>query len=197
MSKVAKKLKTVAKKVTEKINHGNKLSTYIPSGMAVAGPPLGPQLGQKNINIAAFCKEFNEKTKDYKEGLPLPCRVTVNPDRTFKLTIHQPPTSYFLKQAAGIQRGSMKAYQETSGMVSLKHVYEIAKIKQQDPPLQLLPLEIICKLVIRSAHTIGIKVVPNLDPVEYGKFLQERKAINEQQLQELKDKKAAKLLRTG
>ena len=46
MSKVAKKLKTVAKKVTDKVNHGNKLSTYIPSGMAVAGPPLGPQLGQ-------------------------------------------------------------------------------------------------------------------------------------------------------
>ena len=82
-------------------------------------------------------------------------------------------------------------------MVSLKHVYEIAKIKQQDPPLQLLPLETICKLVVRSAHTIGIKVVPHLDPVEYGKFLQERKALNEQQLQELKDKKAAKLLRTG
>jgi len=132
MSKVAKKLKTVVKKTVEKVNHGNFLETYIPSGLAAAGPPLGPQLGQvcvkifssfklfvlvilycqtllfqKNINIAAFCKEFNERTKEYKEGIPLPCRVTVNSDRTFDLTIHQPPVSYFLKQAAGLQRAAM------------------------------------------------------------------------------------------
>lgn len=126
MSKVAKKLKTVVKKAVEKVNHGNRLSTYIPAGMAVAGPPLGPQLGQvrrkvflnmypiltqnnfqKNVNIAAFCKEFNERTKEYKEGVPLPCRITVNPDRSFDLTIHQPPVTFFLKQAAGIQRAAM------------------------------------------------------------------------------------------
>jgi len=107
MSKLAKKIKTVVKKAGGKVDHGNKLSTYIPACMAAAGPPLGPQLGQKNINIAAFCKDFNERTKDYKEGIPLPCRVTVNPDRTYSLVVMQPPASYFLKQAAGIQRGAM------------------------------------------------------------------------------------------
>nr|CAG4650620.1 EOG090X0I63 [Sida crystallina] len=197
MSKVAKKLKTVAKKVGEKVNHGTKLSTYIPAGLAAAAPPIGPQLGQKGINIAAFCKDFNEKTKDYKEGIPVPCRVTVNPDRTYNLTIHHPPTSYFLKQAAGIQRGSMIPRKEHAGIITVKHVYEIAKIKQEDPPLRLLSLENVCKMVMREAMAAGIKVVHKLDPKEYGEFLEERKVIVEQQLKELKEKKEAKMLRTG
>ncbi|XP_046445439.1 39S ribosomal protein L11, mitochondrial-like [Daphnia pulex] len=198
MSKVAKKVvKAMSKKTIAKIDHGNRMETYIPSGKAVAGPPLGPQLGQKNINIAAFCKEFNERTKDYKEGIPLPCRVVVNPDRTFDLTINQPPATYFLKQAAGIQRGAMKHAQEVAGKVSLKHVYEIAKIKQQDATLSFLPLETICKQVVAIAKSCGIEVVPKLDAEEYGEFLKERKIIVEEELKDLQAKKEARMLRTA
>nr|SVE73927.1 EOG090X0I63 [Daphnia atkinsoni] len=190
--------KAVGKKsVTVKINHGNRLETYIPSGKAVAGPPLGPQLGQKNINIAAFCKEFNERTKEHKEGIPLPCRVTVNTDRTFDLTINQPPVTYFLKQAAGIQRAAMKPTHEVAGKVTLKHVYEIAKIKQQDPTQSFLSLETICKQIVSCARTCGIEVVPKLDAEEYRQFLDQRKQLVEEELKDLQAKKEARMLRTA
>lgn len=52
-------------------------------------------------------KDFNQKTEHLKEGIPIPCRVKVNPDRTYDLVMHKPPTSYYLMQAAGIQRGAM------------------------------------------------------------------------------------------
>lgn len=91
----------------------------------------------------------------------------------------------------------MRTDNEIAGKVTLKHVYEIAKIKQQDPPNRILSLETICKQIIGIAQTCGIKVVPTLDAQEYGKFLQERKLVEEEQLKELQAKKEAKMLRTG
>lgn len=183
------------KKVVDKVVHGNLIKTNIPAGMAVAGPPLGPMLGQRGLNIAAFCKDFNARTAHFIEGVPLPCRILVKSDRSYELTIHNPPSTYFLKQAAGIQRGAMSPGKEIAGKITLKHVYEIAKIKQQDPPLYLTPLKEICELVIGSAHSCGIEVVRDLDAKEYEEFLNERKLVVEDQQRELQEKKEAKLLR--
>lgn len=73
--------------------------------MASAAPPLGPQLGQRGLNVANFCKEFNKETGHFKQGVPLPTRITVKPDRTYDLEICTPTTTWLLKQAAGIGRG--------------------------------------------------------------------------------------------
>ena len=87
--------------------------------MANPAPPLGSQLGQVGINIASFVKDFNLRTSVYKEGVPLPCMVTVNPDRSYNLNIAHPPWPYFIKQAAGIQRGAMLGTKQVAGEIKL------------------------------------------------------------------------------
>ncbi|XP_072929978.1 large ribosomal subunit protein uL11m [Epargyreus clarus] len=196
MSKSVSRLKSM-KKVADKIDHSSKLRTNIPAGMAAPGPPLGPMLGQRNINIPAFCKDFNEKTANIKQGIPLPTRVKVNADRSYQLIIHQPPSSYFLKQAAGVSRGAMEPVKEICGKITLKHIYEIAKIKAQDPPLEWKPLKEICTMLLATARTCGIQVVKELDAKEYGEFLAERKQIIEEQKKILQEKREAKMLRTA
>ena len=184
------------KKIVAKVDHKNRVFTYIPAQLASAAPPLGTQLGNIGVNIAGFVKDFNLKTSIYREGVPIPCVVTVNADRTYNLKMRHPPWSYFVMQAAGIQRGAMDYRTQTSGMITRKHVYEIAKIKSQDENWQEFDLKDICEEILDCAYRAGIKVVDKLDPIEYGKFLEERNKINEQELAEIKAAKEAKLLRT-
>lgn len=184
------------KQGVEKIQHG-KLKTNIPAGMATPGPPLGPMLGCRGINITTFCKDFNEKTKDIKEGIPLPTRVHVNPDRSYQISITKPPSMFYLKQAAGIQKGAINPLKETAGMVTLKHVYEIALIKQTDENLEFRNLKEICDMLISTARSLGINVVKELNAEEYQQFLEERKIVLEERKRELQELKEAKMLRTS
>eukprot|EP00245_Coleochaete_scutata_P005949 TRINITY_DN19996_c0_g1_i1.p2 TRINITY_DN19996_c0_g1~~TRINITY_DN19996_c0_g1_i1.p2 ORF type:complete len:155 (+),score=36.32 TRINITY_DN19996_c0_g1_i1:222-686(+) len=133
------------------------------AGQAKPAPPVGPALGQHGLNLMGFCKEFNAKTQHLKPDVPVPCRVTAYKDRTFDFTIKSPSAMFFLKKAAGIMGGTGNAGHETAGVVTLKHVYEIAKIKQQDPDEQYVPLESICKSIIGTARSMGIQVRRSLD----------------------------------
>lgn len=121
----------------------------------------------------------------------------MKPDRSYELQIHTPPATYFLKQAAGIQRAAMFPTKEVAGKITLKHLYEIAAIKIKDPVNALLSMEQMCEMIIGSARTCGIQIVKDLDPEEYGKFLVERAKIIETQRAELQEKRDAKMMRTA
>ena len=111
-------------------------------------------------------QEFNARTAHMTTGVPIPARVTVRPDRSFHFELRTPTTSYLLMQAAGVKerknkiRGAMLPGKESIGEVSLKHVYDIAKIKQTELRLSGLPLDGLCKTVIAQAKSIGVTVVP-------------------------------------
>ncbi|KAK2746370.1 hypothetical protein FQN57_003252 [Myotisia sp. PD_48] len=136
------------------------------AGQASPSPPVGPALGSKGVKSMDFCKEFNARTAHITPGIPIPARVTIRPDRSFTFDLRTPVTSWLLLQAARIEptkgriRGGESAGREKIGEVSLKHVYEIAKIKQTELRLSGLSLEGLCKSVISQARSVGIRVVP-------------------------------------
>ncbi|KAK4130667.1 ribosomal protein L11 [Trichocladium antarcticum] len=137
------------------------------AGQASPSPPVGPALGSKGIKSMDFCKEFNARTQHIVAGTPMPVRVTVRPDRTFHFEIRTPQTSWLLLNAADVppgkknkRRGASNPGQETVGTVSLKHIYEIAKIKQSELRLSGLSLEGLCRSIIYQTKSIGINVVP-------------------------------------
>ncbi|KAL1981597.1 hypothetical protein VTN96DRAFT_2421 [Rasamsonia emersonii] len=136
------------------------------AGQASPSPPVGPALGSKGVKSMDFCKEFNARTAHIQPGTPIPARVTVRPDRSFTFELRTPTTSWLLLRAAGVEerkgrlRGAMNPGHEVIGTVSLKHVYEIARIKQSETRLSGLSLKGLCKSIIAQAKSIGIQVVP-------------------------------------
>lgn len=152
-------------------------------------------LGQRNINIANFTREFNERTSKMKKGIPLPVRCKATSEKTFDLDIHAPPATFFIKQAAGLTSGTIKG--EIAGYITLKHLYEIAKIKLADPPNALKTHQQMTQQLVGVAKSCGVEVVRHLDPVEYAKHLEKRKQFVADHKASVQAAREAKMLRSG
>lgn len=132
----------------------------VPSGTARPGPAIGQALGPLGINMAEFCKQFNEKTENmYEKGVPLGVRLSAFTDRSFKFDVRSPPTSYLILKAAGLAKGPAAPNPEVaSGYITPEAVYEIAKIKHADEMRWHLPLEGVARSVMGTAKTCGVQV---------------------------------------
>jgi large subunit ribosomal protein L11 len=111
-----------------------KISTYvklqIEAGKATPAPPVGPALGQAQVNIMEFCKQFNARTQNKEmAGLIIPVVITVYADRSFSFVTKTPPAAILLKKAAGIAKGAGTPNKDKVGKVTEKQVTAIKSIK--------------------------------------------------------------------
>jgi large subunit ribosomal protein L11 len=133
------------------------IKLQIPAGAANPSPPIGPALGQRGVNIMGFCKEFNARTGDMEKNLPLPTVITVYQDKSFTFELKTPPATYFLKKAAGIQKGAKITGREVAGSVTKAQCAEIAGLKMKD--LNATDVEAATQIIMGSARSMGLKVV--------------------------------------
>ena len=139
----------MAKKIT------GQIKLQIPAGQANPAPPVGPALGQHGVNIMAFCKDFNARTKD-QTGMIVPVVITVYQDKSFNFITKSPPASMLLKKAAGIASGSKTPNKEKVGKVTRKQILEIVKIKKDD--LNATDEESAFRIIAGTARSMGIEV---------------------------------------
>ena len=142
----------MAKKVT------GFVKLQIAAGKATPAPPVGPALGQAQVNIMEFCKQFNARTQTKEmAGLTIPVVITVYGDRTFTFVTKTPPASNLLLRAAGIPKGAAVPNKDKVGKVTEKQVREIAETKL--PDLNAASVEAAIKSIKGTARSMGIEVV--------------------------------------
>ena len=127
----------------------------IPAGQASPAPPVGTALGPHGVAIMDFCKEYNTKTED-KRGQIIPVEITIYADRSFTFITKTPPTSFLIRQAARLEKGSGETGREQAGSISWAQVAEIAEIKM--PDLNAIDLEGAKQQVAGTARSMGVAV---------------------------------------
>ena len=139
--------------MAKKINAIVKLQ--LPAGKATPGPPVGSSLGPHGINIAAFTKEFNEKTAA-QAGLIIPVVITIYADRSFDFILKTPPAAVLIKKAIGLETASAKPNKTKVGKISREKIREIATLKM--PDLNASSIESAMKMIEGSARSMGVVV---------------------------------------
>jgi large subunit ribosomal protein L11 len=132
------------------------LKLQVPAGAANPSPPIGPALGQRGLNIMAFCKDFNAKTSQLEKGSPIPVVITIYQDKSFTFEMRTPPVSYFIKKAAKLESGSKTPGRDKAGKITQAQVKEIAEKKMND--LNCSTVEAAMRMVEGSARSMGIEV---------------------------------------
>ena len=139
----------MAKKVVTQVK------LQIPAGQASPAPPVGPALGQEQVTIMGFCKEFNARTQD-QMGMIIPVVIDVYEDRSFTFITKTPPAPILLKKAAGITKASGEPNKNKVASVTKEQVKEIAETKMQD--LNAADVEAAMRMVEGTARSMGITV---------------------------------------
>lgn len=131
------------------------IKLQIPAGKATPAPPVGPALGQHGVNIMAFTKEFNERTKN-DAGLTIPVVITVYADRSFTFVTKTPPAAVLLKKACGIETASGTPNKNKVATVTKEQVRKIAE--QKMPDLNAATIEAAMSMIEGTARSMGITV---------------------------------------
>ena len=132
------------------------IKLQIPAGKATPAPPVGPALGQHGVNIMAFTKEFNERTKN-DAGLVIPVVITVYADRSFTFITKTPPAAVLIKKACGIDKASGVPNKTKVAKITKEQVRKIAETKM--PDLNAASIETAMSMVAGTARSMGIEVV--------------------------------------
>ena len=131
------------------------IKLQIPAGKATPAPPVGPALGQHGVNIVAFTKEFNDRTKN-DAGLIIPVVITVYEDRSFTFITKTPPAAVLIKKACGIEKASGVPNKDKVATISKADVQKIAETKM--PDLNAASLEAAMSMIAGTARSMGIVV---------------------------------------
>ena len=132
------------------------IKLQIPAGKATPAPPVGPALGQHGVNIMAFTKEFNERTKN-DIGLVIPVIITVYADRSFTFVTKTPPAAVLIKKACGIETASGVPNRTKVAKITREQVQKIAETKM--PDLNAASLDAAMSMIAGTARSMGIEVV--------------------------------------
>ena len=131
------------------------IKLQIPAGKATPAPPVGPALGQHGVNIVAFTKEFNERTKN-DIGMLIPVVITVYADRSFSFITKTPPAAVLIKKACGIDKASGVPNKNKVAKISSEQIRKIAETKM--PDLNAASLEAAMSMIAGTARSMGVTV---------------------------------------